>query len=364
VTRVAAVLWSGAVGGAETFTVDLCRALRTLGADVGVVFVCGGAPLSARLDEAGIPHRSLGLRRGRDVVRNPRRLARAVRELGPDGALLQRGGYLAATLRAGGYRGRVVAVAHDALLDLGTRTAVERLVSAVDRGSGFWASDVEVAVSDFAYERLGRHLHARRLVRIYNGVDLDAYRPASRAGGETGPPTIGFAGRLVDGKGVDVLLRAFARGASQTGGRLRIAGDGPQRSELEALARSLSLNGSVEFVGWVPDVASFWGGCDIAAMPSDRLVESFGLSAVEAMACGRPVVAARNGALAEIVDDGATGRLVPPGDVDALAAALEALGASDVRRAAGVAARAACEARFDLRDCARSYLDLFGDGAA
>src|SRR6266536_5809468 len=105
-TRIAVVLWSGVLGGAETFTADLCRALRLLGADVGVVFVTHSEPLGARLDTAGIPHTSLDLARGHHVVRYPRALARSVRAVGPDRALLPRAGYLTAALRAGGYRGR------------------------------------------------------------------------------------------------------------------------------------------------------------------------------------------------------------------------------------------------------------------
>jgi glycosyltransferase involved in cell wall biosynthesis len=95
-------------------------------------------------------------------------------------------------------------------------------------------------------------------------------------------------------------------------------------------------------------------------MPSDRFIESFGMSTVEAMACGRPVVVTSNGALPELVVDGANGRVVPSGDPRALAEALVSLiGDEATRREAGRAARARCEERFDIRDCATSYLDLF-----
>src|SRR5205823_126785 len=145
-------------------------------------------PLDARLDAAGIPHASLGLRRGRAAMLRPRVLAERARSLGADGALVPRAGYLTAALRAGGYRGRVVATAHDAVYDLGPVGVVDRLAWRVDRVTGFWASDVDVAVSDFALAHMRRQLHARRLVRIYNGVDLGAYTNGAPAQG--GPITI------------------------------------------------------------------------------------------------------------------------------------------------------------------------------
>jgi glycosyltransferase involved in cell wall biosynthesis len=110
---------------------------------------------------------------------------------------------------------------------------------------------------------------------------------------------------------------------------------------------------------------SFWGSCDVAAMPSDRCIESFGMAAVEAMACATPVVVSDNGALPELVADGVTGFVVPPANPQALADALLTLTRDDTRRrAAAEAARAHCEERFDIRDCAASYVRLFrSDGA-
>lgn len=357
-TRIAVVLWSGVLGGAETFTTDLCGALRVLGADVGVVFVTHAEPLAARLDAAGIPHTTLGLARGHQVIRHPRALARFVRALGPDHALVPRAGYLTAALRAGGYRGRIVAVAHDAVFDLGPVSVRDRLVWRIDRASGFWASDIDVAVSDFALSHMRGQLHAKRLVRVYNGVDLDAYTGLPPS--EGGPVTIACAGRLVHGKGIDVLLRAFATGAGPEGARLRIAGNGPMLPMLQQLTRELALNGTVEFTGPLVGMSSFWQACDVAVQPSAAFVESFGMSAVEAMASARPVVVTANGALPEVVEDGVTGLVVPPGDVDSLAEALVSLTRDAARRrAAGAAARAWCERRFDIRECAASYLSLF-----
>jgi glycosyltransferase involved in cell wall biosynthesis len=362
-TRIAAVLWSGTVGGAETFTADLCRTMRELGADVQIVFVTSSEPLSSRIDAVGIPYTSLGLARGREVLYHPRVLASTVQALGHDGVLLPSRGYLAAAVRIGGYAGRVVAVEHGATVGLGRRTLYDRLARPVQRMLGFWASDVDVAVSEFVLSHMRRQLRKGRLVRIYNGIDLDAYRggPELHRGEKT---TIAYAGRLIDGKGVDVLLRAFAAGAAGEGVRLRIGGDGPARPTLERLASELGLNGAVEFTGWNFDMPSFWRACDVAAMPSDRFVESFGMAAIEAMACSTPVVVTENGALPELVDDGVTGFVVPRGDARSLADALLSLTRDrERRRAAGRAARARCEERFDIGACASAYLSLFQSDA-
>lgn len=160
-------------------------------------------------------------------------------------------------------------------------------------------------------------------------------------GGERPRDHIVFVGRLVPGKGVNVLVEAVAelvRGGSRV--RLTIAGDGPERERLEKLASSLGLEPS--FVGAIaPDaVSALLRQATVVAVPS-VVDEGLGLVALEAMAQGALVVASAAGGLAETIVDGETGRLVPPGDVAALAAALrltldEAGSAADQRmRTAG-----------------------------
>lgn len=361
-TRLVLVLWSGNVGGAEIFGGALAAAIRRRGVEAGVLFATESGLLAAQLDADGIPWRALELRRGAEVLLHPRRLATGAGDIGPDGAITASAGYLPAALRLGGYRGRIAAVNHGRILQLQTLSGGRRLLRRADRASGFWAADVEVAVSDFMLERLRQErFRARELVRIHNGIDLDRFRPP--ADGGRGPFVVGWAGRLVPGKGVDDLLRAFARVRAERNAELRIAGDGPERPGLEALAGTLGLQGAVDFAGWTSSVSAFWSGCDVAAVPSNQYVESFGMAGIEAMACARPVVASRNGALPEIVADGATGRIVAPGDVEGLAAALLGYAADpEARRRHGEAARARCESRFGIDGCADAYLGLFANG--
>jgi glycosyltransferase involved in cell wall biosynthesis len=138
---------------------------------------------------------------------------------------------------------------------------------------------------------------------------------------------LAYAGRLSPEKGVDTLLKAFARLKDLApGARLWIAGDGPQGPALQRLAADLGLSESVAFLGplsretlekrfdaaWAQIVPSLWD-------------EPFGMVAVEAMMRGTAVVASNGGGLRDIVRPGITGLLVPPGDVAALAEALHTM---------------------------------------
>lgn len=356
--RLAFVLWNGILGGAETFTASLARALRGKGVDARVVFICDPSPLEQRLRPSGVPYETLGLNRGRSVVLHPRRFANATMRAGADGAILIDGGYLAATLRLGGYRGKIIAVEHGAFLLVRQMPAYRRILHTLARRVGAHSVDARVAVSDFVHSQVENA--ARPLVTIPNAVDLDLYRPpqANRPA-RSNELMIGCMARLVPGKGVDDLLNAAAEVRTE-GIRIRIAGDGPERAALEALARRLALTPRVDFLGWVVDADGFWRSCDVAVVPSHQWIETFGLTAVEAMASGRPVIATRNGGLREVVDHDVTGFVVELGDTSAIAQALRTyVRDRALLQAHGAAARMRCEQRFDLRQCADSYLALF-----
>jgi glycosyltransferase involved in cell wall biosynthesis len=324
------------------------------------VLIEGAGELSQRLHSLSVPYTVYGAKRGRDIVYKPQRFARLVGECGRDGAILGWPGYVAATLRLGGYRGALIAVEHGAQLMEDRRKLLRRIYKRLDWRAGLWATDQHVAVSRFALARLLRGAHKGQPTVIYNGVDLIAFRPTGRGHGrDEGPVVIGAASRLVEGKGIDVLLRAMVSLSNEVDVRLVIAGDGPERASLQRLASRLGLDGEIAFIGWSNNLPGFWARCDIAVMPSDTWIETFGLSAVEPMACGLPVVATRNGGLGEVVEDGATGLMVPPGDADALAAALERyVRDRELREEHGTAGRARAERHFDIRHVARAYGSL------
>jgi glycosyltransferase involved in cell wall biosynthesis len=149
------------------------------------------------------------------------------------------------------------------------------------------------------------------------------------AGGE---PRLLCVGRLIPVKGHLVLLRALAQARTRVPGLvLEVAGHGPLEPALRSYARELGLSDAVRFLGFVSPVQRAIEGAAIVVVPS--LGEGFGMVALEAMERARPVIASAVGGLPEIVADGETGLVVPPGDAEALADAMVAL-ASDLPRAA------------------------------
>jgi glycosyltransferase involved in cell wall biosynthesis len=354
--ELALVLWSGVLGGAERFTAGLAVQLRKLGVSPTIVFLGSSHPLSSYLEQERIRFECMRFTRGSRVLLRPRSFGHAVSACGRNGVIIDSIGYAPVALRSAGYRQRIVSVEHGGVIQrrLSPR---RRLVRAMTRAAGAWASDVEVAVSDFVLSELVRHNHAREIVRIHNGVNLDEYRP--RIPSHPDEFTIGWAGRMVPGKGVFDLLEATALIVTKTPARLLLAGDGPDRPAIVRRINRLGLDDHVTLSGQVIDMPSFWAKCDIGAVPTNGLTESFGLAAVEAMACGKPVIASRTGGLGEVVHDGTTGLLVDPGDIRGIAAAIGRYARDDtLRHEHGRQARAVCERRFDLEEIARRYLAL------
>lgn len=176
---------------------------------------------------------------------------------------------------------------------------------------------------------------------IYNGLATDGIEPTPLP---ADAPHLLCIGRIVDGKGFDVALEAFAQVRKRyPTAQLTIAGDGPERLALERQAQGLGLNGAVTFAGWVNPEAVFdlIGQSTMMLVPS-RVRESFGLVAVEAALMARPVIASRLGGLQEVVIDGETGFLVEADDPAALARCIE-----DILKQPIVAAQLGTRARID-----------------
>ncbi len=220
-----------------------------------------------------------------------------------------------------------------------------------------WGTDVELArrarplarlvlgrarlalVASRALEQAARELGAREVRVVPSGVDV----PASVAE-PAEPPEVLYAGRLSREKGI-LELREAARGL-----RLVVAGDGPLRAAVP------------EALGFVPhgELGRLYGRASVVACPSRR--EGFGVACAEAMAHGRPVVASAVGGLLDLVVEGETGLLVPPGDVAALRAALERLlGDPALRARMGAAARERVRERFSWRAATEATLAAYED---
>jgi glycosyltransferase involved in cell wall biosynthesis len=185
-----------------------------------------------------------------------------------------------------------------------------------------------------------------------NGIDPAAFRPS-------GPATPGdyllFVGRLVPYKGVEVLLRALSRMAAPP--PLLVVGDGPLRGRLEALAGQLGV--AVRFLGRVGDgdLPALYRGARLTVLPSVTGQEAFGISLIESMACGTPVVASALPGVAEVAQVG--GLLAPPGDADALARQLQAALAGGLDRGAALARRVHAAYSWDV--VADRLLDVYRD---
>lgn len=174
-----------------------------------------------------------------------------------------------------------------------------------------------------------------RLAVVRCGVSFAVKEGRGARGPQRAPLRLGTLGRLVEKKGVDVLLRAVAQ-LREAGGavELSIAGDGPERATLEALARSLGLADLVRFLGSLAhrDVAAWMAGLDafvLACRPDSRGdMDGIPVVLMEAMSQSVPVVSTRLSGIPELVVDGRTGLLARPGDAGDLAAQIARLAAS------------------------------------
>ncbi len=213
-----------------------------------------------------------------------------------------------------------------------------------------------------------------RVGLIPHGVDTTLFRPAggdersalrSSLGLSNGVVAV-YTGRLLRGKGLELLLESF-REAAEACPDLQLAlvgsGEGQALSieeELHQRVADLALGGRVRLAGRSERVFDWLRAADLFVFPS--LYEALGISLVEAAACGLPAIGSRTGGIVDVIEDGGSGLLVPPGDGRALTQALRALASDAVlRRAMGERARALALARFDERDALVRYRALFAE---
>lgn len=173
---------------------------------------------------------------------------------------------------------------------------------------------VAVSAAQARWMRSASLVDPAKLQTIPACRDYARFLAIPRVESNDGPTVIGALGRLVPAKGFDLLIRAFARLPAEDF-RLRIAGDGEQRDELEALAADLE---HVEFVGHLDDPAPFLADCDVLAMPSRH--EAFGLVCAEGKAAGLPVIVSDVDALPEQAHD--CGLVIESENVEALREAI------------------------------------------
>jgi glycosyltransferase involved in cell wall biosynthesis len=214
---------------------------------------------------------------------------------------------------------------------------------------------------------------SERVHVVPNGVDASLFQPRPPNGtirqcwGLNGGPVLGYVGGLRRWHGVESLPPLLERlGQRYRDLRLVIVGNGPLRGELERDLRQQGLTRSVVFMGARPheEVAALIGQFDVALAPYAHLDHAFYFSPLkifEYMACGVPVVAAASGQIAEVVHDGETGLLYPPGDLEALTAACDRLLAdSALRQRLGQAGAREIHSRYTWDHNAARVTELAG----
>ena len=161
---------------------------------------------------------------------------------------------------------------------------------------------------------------AGRITVQRNGIDLDTFRPQARD--ENAGYTIVSAGHLINRKGHDLVIRALKE---VPGVDLLIAGEGPRRRELEALARQLGVLDRVRFLGSVAyaEMPALFAAADLTVLASNR--EGWANVLLESMACGTPVVATNVGGAPELICEPAAGLLVDDRTPSSISAAIKAL---------------------------------------
>jgi L-malate glycosyltransferase len=191
---------------------------------------------------------------------------------------------------------------------------------------------------------------------VPNFVDTDRFSPGAAV--STTTPTLVHVSNFRPLKRVDDVVHIFARVRAARPVRLRMVGDGPERPRIEAQIAALGLTSDVEFLGERIDLPTVLRGAAAFLLPSET--ESFGLAALEAMACGLPVVASAVGGLPEVILDGETGFLRPVGDVDAMAVCSgRLLDDQPLRQRMAVASRHRAETQFRVEPAVDRYLAVY-----
>jgi len=219
-------------------------------------------------------------------------------------------------------------------------------------------ADVVIAAS----RAIAEHVVGVQPHVVYAGVRVpDNGGEASAVPRTTTGRVIGTAGRLVPIKGIVYLVHALAvLRAEFPDLRLEIAGSGPERPALENEVQLLGLADCVTFLGWRADIVRAMTRWDVFVLPS--LAEGFGITALEAMAAGLPIVATAVDGIPELVEDGRTGWLVPPGDPAALAERLHVLLLDpEQRRAMGAAGRARAQEHFSIDRMVTGISKIYDD---
>ncbi|WP_057767634.1 glycosyltransferase [Cytobacillus praedii] len=222
-------------------------------------------------------------------------------------------------------------------------------------------TDVVCSTSHIMAKETNKYTDKKVFVTPF-GVDMNKFKPLSGLKSDE-QITIGTVKALSDKYGIGDLIKAFATiYSSKKNAQLLIVGDGPQRSEYEQLTKELKIDHVTTFTGRVPNdkVPEYINKMDVFGVPSTEDSESFGVAAVESMACGVPVVVSNVGGLPEVVLEGKTGYVVPKENPEELAKAILSLVEDKEKsQAMGLAGIDHVKANYNWVDNANGMLELY-----
>ncbi len=355
--RIAHVVDTMAVGGAETLVAQMCRRQREQGHEPCVYAIAGLGALGEQMQTEGFAVRA---NVGRRLPGTARKFFRIFKESPFDAVHLHNPTptvYAAMAARAAGVAS-IVSTRHS--LAAAPRRFVTELKYAVAAVCCDWIAGVCDATADNM--RSIHNIPARKIVRVYNGAAC-----LQRAAQERQPPKTGFTlvyvGRLEPVKNHALLLNAFrAALSSMPGLRLWMVGDGGERRKLERLAAELGIAAQVTFWGEQLDVAPFFSAADAFILSSKS--EGLPMALLQAFSLGVPAIVTNVGGMAEVVRLAQAGYTVPLADSEAMAAAILRLAGNDAQRKQfSRNAEAAFHARFTVETMVNAYMELYRNTA-
>jgi glycosyltransferase involved in cell wall biosynthesis len=355
--KIAHVVDSMEVGGAETLVSQMCRLQRKQGHDPCVYAVAALGPLGEQMREEGF---LVEPNMGRHLPDATWNFFRIIKEAGPEVVHLHNPTptiYAAIAARVAGVPS-IISTRHSLVAP--PRRVIEELKYAIAARSCDWI----VGICEATVNNL-KTIHSaprRKIARVYNGAT-----PLKRVAKEQRPPKSGFTviyvGRLEPVKNHALLLHAFRKAlASMPNLRLWMVGDGSERSTMECLAAELGIVDQVTFWGQQLDVARFFSAADAFIMSSKS--EGLPMSLLQAFSLALPAIVTDVGGMAEVVRLANAGITVSGTDPAEMAAAILRLTCNDAEREQFAAnAEAAFQSYFSLQTMADAYMELYRDTA-
>lgn len=345
-------------GGGERYALDLCR--ESIKAGYSVTVVTRGEPIiDKQFAEAGadIKHLPLG---GFTDLRSPFLLARMINRMKGEAVMIHVHTFKDAEIVA---RAKKLVREDIEMRLVCTRHLVKRAKRSKRWKFIFSAIDALIFVSELAKNRFlsgNPQIDPKKIAVVHNSILVpESFRELKSPPGAS-PLILLYTGRISPEKGIDILIKAFSK-LSDLNITLRIAGTGKEEyvNQLKSLAANYNISSRIEWLGFVPMIYEAIIDADICISPS-TVEESFGLTVIEYMSQGRPVITTTNGAQKEIISNRHDGLLVEPGDVESLADSIKELANDkDFRLKLGSEAIKTFNSRFSYKIFFEKILEIY-----